>query len=61
MTYQTPGARTTAYLRIVGPPRRQVRPPRFFRFGDFSLDVETVYFSADYAVYMNCQRAINLA
>ncbi len=34
----------------------------FFRFGDFSLDFETVYYviGADYAKYMDIQQAINL-
>lgn len=35
----------------------------FFKFGDFSLDFEIVYYvlSADYNLYMDTQQAINLA
>lgn len=35
----------------------------FFRYGDFSLDFEIVYYvlSSDYSVYMDTQQAINLA
>jgi small-conductance mechanosensitive channel len=35
----------------------------FFKYGDFSLDFEIVYYvlSSDYSVYMDTQQAINLA
>jgi small-conductance mechanosensitive channel len=43
-------------------PNTRFNRSHFFAFGDFSLNIETVYYvlSSDYMVYMDVQQAINL-
>lgn len=67
VTYDTPAAKLTtipAILNEVITAQEQVRFDRahFSTFSDSSLDFETAYYvtSADYAVYMDVQQAVNL-
>ncbi|HEX6058783.1 MAG TPA: mechanosensitive ion channel family protein, partial [Gemmatimonadaceae bacterium] len=68
VTYDTPREkleRIPATIRAAVEAQEGVRFDRahFFRFGDSSLDFETVYYvlSPDYTRYMDVQQAINLA
>ncbi len=67
IVYETPREKLPRVAEILEMAVKQVDGlsfdrAHFFRFGDFSLDYETVYFveTADYATYMNAQQAINL-
>jgi small-conductance mechanosensitive channel len=67
VAYETPPetlARVPDMLREIVESHPEVRFDRshFFRFGESSLDFETVYMvtTADYLVHMNVQQAINL-
>lgn len=68
VTYQTPPEmleQIPKTIREVVESQEKTRFDRshFASYGDFSLDFETVYYvqSADYALYMDVQQAINLA
>jgi small-conductance mechanosensitive channel len=68
VTYETPQAKVATIpemIRNIVESQEQVRFDRshFKEFGDFSLNVETVYYVLvpDYNVYMDVQQAINLA
>lgn len=68
VVYQTPEATLARIPEMIkeivtAQPRTRFDRSHFKSFGDFSLSFETVYFvqSADYAVYMDTQQAVNLA
>ncbi|MBU1050711.1 mechanosensitive ion channel family protein [Candidatus Bipolaricaulota bacterium] len=68
VTYQTLPDQLEAIPRLMEEIVSNLSDVRFDRchfkaFGDFALQVETVYYvlASDYAVYMNVQQAINLA
>ena len=67
VTYQTPPEKVEAVPGIIKEAVEAREKTRFDRshfatYGDFSLNFETVYYvdSADYALYMDIQQAINL-
>ena len=68
VTYETPLEKLRAlpgWLKAAVEAQREARFDRahFKEYADFSLNFEIVYYvlSADYAIYMNVQQAINLA
>ena len=67
VTYDTPYEKVSQIPSIIkasveGVAKTRFDRAHFFSYGDFSLDVETVYYvlSPDYNVYMDIQQEINL-